>query len=79
MSLGKGTENTMKKTQMISLCIVILFAIDFSMSQLLGFSLLYERIHDTDILCKVYAFIIGISAFYSILLIGNRNDWKQKR
>ena len=53
----------MKKTQMISLCIVILFAIDFSMSQLLGFSLLYERIHDTDILCKVYAFIIGISAF----------------
>ncbi len=64
----------MKKTQTISLCIVILFAIDFSMSQLLGFSLLYKRIHDMDILCKVYAFIIGISAFYSILLIGNRND-----
>lgn len=61
----------MKKTQLISLCMIILFAIDFSVSKLLGFSLLYERIIDMDILSKLYAFIIGICAFYSILLLGN--------
>lgn len=58
----------MKKTQIIALCIVLVFAIDFSITQLLHFSLLYERVMDMDIISKLYACIIGISAFYSILL-----------
>lgn len=64
----------MKKTQMIALCIIILFAIDFSMSQLLHISLLYERILDWNIFGKLYTFIIGISGFYSILMLGKQED-----
>lgn len=60
----------MKKIQTIALCIIILFSIDFSMSQLLHFSLLYERILDWNMIGKLFAFIIGISGFYSILLLG---------
>lgn len=64
----------MKKTQLISLCMIIFFAIDFSISRLLGFSLLYDRVIDMDILGKLYAFIIGICAFYSILLLGTNEN-----
>lgn len=64
----------MKKTQMTALCITILFAIDFSINQLLHFSLLYERMLDWNIIGKLFAFIIGISGFYSILLLGKDND-----
>lgn len=58
----------MKKTQLGALWILILFGMDYSISQLLGFSLLYERLHDLPVMGKFYAFLIGISAFYSILL-----------
>ncbi|MCI8851492.1 MAG: hypothetical protein HFE82_08180 [Erysipelotrichaceae bacterium] len=64
----------MKKTQMIALCIIILFAIDFSISQLLHISLLYERILDWNLIGKLIAFMIGISGFYSILMLGKQDD-----
>lgn len=58
----------MKKGQLCALWILILFGIDYSVSQLLGFSLLYNRIHDLYIMGKLYAFGIGVSAFVCILL-----------
>ena len=64
----------MKKTQMIALCLIILFAIDFSISQLLHISLVYERMLDWNLLGKLIAFMIGISGFYSILLLGKQDD-----
>lgn len=64
----------MKKTQMIALCIIIFFAIDFSCSQLLHISLFYERILDWNIIGKLIAFLIGISGFFSMLLLGNKED-----
>ncbi len=64
----------MKKRQTIALCIVLCFAIDYSLTQLLNFHLLYDRLYDTDIMEKLYAFMIGISAFYSILLLGKKED-----
>ncbi len=64
----------MKKTQLCGLWILILFGIDYSVSQLLGFSLLYDRIHDLHIMGKLYAFLIGISAFYCMLLCQKDNE-----
>lgn len=57
----------MKKLQKPCLLILILFCIDYSITQLLGFSLLYERIKDMPVLHLFYAFIIGVSGFISIL------------
>lgn len=61
----------MKKTQTISLWIIILFCIDFSLHQLLGFELLATRILNMKFWGNVFACIIGISAFISILLLKN--------
>lgn len=58
----------MKKHQWIPLCITILFCIDYSISSLLHFSLLYDRIKDMGVYHSVYAFVIGICAFLNILL-----------
>lgn len=64
----------MKKAQLWALWILILFGIDYSITKLLGFPLVYERIHDGHIMGKLYAFLIGISAFYSILLCKKADD-----
>lgn len=58
----------MKKLQTIALIVVLCFCIDYSVTELLGFRFLYERIHDANIIGSVYACIVGICAFYSILL-----------
>lgn len=57
----------MKKIQRIALVITILFCIDYSITQLLGFELLYARIHDLQIIGKLYAFLLGVCGFIDIL------------
>lgn len=66
----------MKKAQCWALWILILFGIDYSITQLLGFSLLYARLHELPILGKLYAFFIGLCAFYTMLL--SQNDDEQR-
>lgn len=64
----------MKKLQMVALLIVLLFCIDYSVTELLGFQFLFDRIHDLDVYGSVYAFLVGISAFYSILLFKKEDE-----
>lgn len=58
----------MKKLQKVCLAITTLFCIDYSITHLLGFSLLYDRILDLPVMHLLYAFIIGVSGFICILL-----------
>lgn len=59
----------MKRYQKISLLIVIFFCIDYSIYTLLGFDLVYGRIKDQSLWHSLYAFVIGVCAFLSILLL----------
>ncbi len=61
----------MKKIRFLALLVMILFCIDYSVTELLGFHLLYARITEMDFWAQCYAFVIGISGFYSILALEN--------
>lgn len=64
----------MRKLQNIALLITILFCLDYSVAQLLGFELLFTRIHDTGIPGKLYAFMIGVCAFLDILSLKSKQE-----
>ena len=48
----------MKKLTSVAQILVILFCIDYSITILLGFELIYARVIEAGVLAKVYAFVI---------------------
>lgn len=64
----------MKKVQTVALLITILFCIDFSITELLGFHMIFTRIQDMDTMRKIFAFVIGICGFIDILLFKKEDE-----
>lgn len=64
----------MKKLQRIVLWITIIFCIDYSITQLLGFSFLYTWFMEQRVLRYVYAFVIGVCGFIDILALKKEED-----
>ncbi len=65
----------MKRIKMIALILMIAFCIDYGITQLLGFELIYARVMEMTHLSKIYAFAIGVCGFIGILSIGKEDDF----
>lgn len=64
----------MKKVRWIALLITIMFCIDYSMTELLGFSFLYTWFIEQRTLRYVYAFVIGVCGFIDILSLKKEEE-----
>lgn len=64
----------MKRIKLIAQILMIAFCIDYSITQLLDFELIYARITEMPHLAKVYAFVIGVSGFIGILCVHAEDD-----
>lgn len=64
----------MKNVRWIAFLLTILFCIDYSVTQLLGFSFLYTWFMDQRVLRYVYAFVIGVCGFINILSLKKDED-----
>lgn len=64
----------MKRIKRIALWITILFCIDYSITQLLGFSFFYTWVMEQRVLRYMYAFIIGVCGFLDILSLKKEED-----
>lgn len=64
----------MKKLTSVAQILVVLFCIDYSITILLGFELIYARVIEAGALAKVYAFVIGACGFLAMLGMGKQED-----
>lgn len=60
--------DNMLKVRKIFLILSIIFCLLYAINILLGFTFFFSYLHTHTIIEKIFAFLIGISAFMNILL-----------